>query len=164
MKLIDKVHFVVGAPIANINTAWDNTTYALGDYVNMANYSHLTIVLIGGASAGGTGAITVKQATDATGTSAKNVTVANRYLQTGTSSASDTWVKTTVTSNTWTHPATANLCNIVEIDAASLDKDNGFTWVAINITSAGGTTNMCALYILSDPRQISAETAPTAIA
>lgn len=161
-KLIDKVKFVVGAPPVDIATAWDNTTYALGDYVNMEHYGHLTIVLLGGASAGGTGAVTVKEATDASGTSADTLNVDNRYLQTGTSAASDTWVKTAVTADTWTHPATAKLSNIIEIDAADLSA--GHNWVAVNITAAGGTTLMSALYILSEPRYISAEDAPTAIA
>lgn len=162
-KLIESVKFVVGFPPCDINTAMDNTTYVKGDYINMADWGHLTVVLLGGASAGGTGSVTVKCATDAAGTSADTMTtVKYRYLQTGTSAASDTWVKTSVTAGTWDHPATANLANVIEIDGSELP--TGHNWVAINIDSAGGTTLMSCLYILSEPRYISAETAPTAIA
>lgn len=166
MKLIDKCHFVIGAPCANINTAWDNSTYALGDYVHMGKYNHLTIVLIGGAASGAASAITIKQATSAAGGSAKNVTVASMYACTSTSAASDTWTKTTVTSNTWTPTTTtANLHYIVELDAADLDIANSFEWVAVNVAGSGGGTNyFSCLYILSDPKIVSAETAPTAIA
>lgn len=163
MKLIDQVKFVVGFPPCDINTAQDNSTYLKGDYVHMKYYDHLTIVLLAGASAGGTGSVNVYQATDAAGGSAKTVGVDYRYLCTATNAASDTWVKTTVTSDTWDHPATANLYNVIEVDSTQLDIEGGFEWVAINIDSAGGTTYGAALYILSGPRYISAETAPTAL-
>jgi hypothetical protein len=161
-KLIEKCKFVVGFPPVDINTAMDNTTYTKGDYVNMKNWGHLTIVLIGGVSAGGTGSVTVKCATSVAGGSVDSLTTVKwRYLNTNTSTASDTWTKTAVTAYTWDHPATANLSNVIEIDADELPTDHNF--VAINIDSAGGTTLMSCLYILSEPRYISAETAPTAI-
>lgn len=164
MKLIDQAHFVVAFPPKDIATAIDNSTYVLGDYVRMRYYDHLTIVLLGGASAGAAGAVTVKQATDATGAGEKNVTIAHRYLQTGTSTASDTWVETDVTASTWTHPATANLANIIEIDSTALDIEGGFEYVAVKIAAAGGTTLMSGLYILTGPRYISTADKPTAIA
>ncbi len=162
-KLIDNVHFVVGAyPVSIQSTGFDNTTWVLGEAINVRDYGHVTMVLLGGAFAG-TSAITVKQATTAAGisVSADNVTIEHRYLCTGTT-ASDTWVETDVSTNTWTWPATANLANVVEFDTASLN--DGHDWVAINAVAAGvGASILGVLYILSEPRYISAATAPTAI-
>lgn len=164
-RFIDTHHVVIGAVPACPNTAWDNTTYALGDYIHMGKYNHLTIIILTGAMSGATGAVTVKQATSAAGGSAKNVTITERFLCTATAAASDTWTSTAVTSNTWTMPATANLANIVEVDARSLDIANSFEWVAVNITASGDAADRAAcLYILSEPRYVRAETKPTAIA
>lgn len=158
MKLIDRVKFAIGAPCANINTAWDNTTYALGDYVHMIYHNQLTIVLVGGAASGAASAVTVKQATTAAGGSAKNVTLDYVWVNTATSAASDTWTRTAVTSNTFTPTTTtANLSYILEIHVSQLDLANSFEFVAINIAGGGGGTNYYScLYILSDPRYVSA--------
>lgn len=163
-KLIDQVHFAVGAyPVSIQNTGLDQSSYALGEVVNVGKYGHVTIVLIGGAFAG-TSAITVRSATSAAGVSVSSdkVTIAHRYLCTGITAGSDTWVETDVSSSTWTWPATANLANVIEFDTASLEA--GHEWVAVNAVAAGvGASLIAALYILSEPRYISAETAPTAL-
>ncbi len=163
-KLIDQVHFVVGAPPSDIATAWGNSTYLLGNAVNVENYGHVTIVMLQGTSAGATAAVSVRQAATAAGVvvGAAIVPIDYRYLLTQTSAESDTWVKTAVTSNTWTIPATAQLSNIVEFDTAILT--SGLNWIGINVTAAGGGGLASCLYILSQPRYISAEDAPTAIA
>ncbi len=165
-RFLDTHKVVIGAPCANINTAWDNSTYALGDYVHMGKYNHLTIILVGGAASGAASAVTVKQATDASGTSAKNCTVTEMFLNTATSTASDTWTATTVSSNTFTPTTTtANLSYIIEIDSRDLDLANNFEWVAINIAGGGGGTNYFAcVYILSEGRYKIVESSPTAIA
>lgn len=162
MKQIDLNKFVVGFPSVDIATAIDNTTYLLGNAVNVALFGHVTIVLIGGASAGGTGAVTIKQAaTDALSVASDNVPISYRYVCTQTSAQSDTWVKTAVTSNTWTHPATAQIHNIVEFDTAALNADH--KWIGVNIVAAGGTTLMSCLYILSNPRYAQAEDTLTSL-
>ncbi len=164
-RFIGKHKLVIGAPCADISTAWDNTTYALGDYVHMEHYNHLTIVLIGGAAAGAASAITVKQATSAAGGSAKNVTFTEMFANVATSSASDTWTSTAVTSNTFTPTTTtANLSYVIEIDSRDLDLANNFEWVAINVAGGGGTNYFACLYILSEGRFLARSGMPTAIA
>lgn len=71
-------------------------------------------------------------------------------------------MKTAVTANTWTIPATAQLSNIIEFETAVLTA--GLNWIGINVTAAGAGGLASCLYILSQPRYISAEDAPTAIA
>ena len=163
-KLIDQVHFAVGFPPYDIATAIDNSTYLKGNAVNVKNYNHVTIVILQGTSAGATAAVSVRQAATAAGVvvGAAIVPIDYRYLLTQTSAESDTWVKTTVTANTWTIPATAQLSNVVEFDTAVLTA--GLNWIGVNITAAGGGGLASCLYILSEPRYISAEDSPTAIA
>lgn len=164
MKQIDLVKFVVGAPPIDVAVALDNTTYLLGNAVNVANYGHVTIVLLGGVFAGGANAaaVTIKQAeTDALSVSSDNVPISYRYLNTQTSSQSDTWVKTAVTNNTWTWPAISNLANIVEFDTAVLNEDH--KWVGVNVVAAGAGALMSALYILSNPRYAQAEDTQSAL-
>jgi hypothetical protein len=159
MKLIDTVKPFVGAwPVSIQTTGFDNTTYLLGDSVNVENYGHVTIILIGGAFGGASGAVTIKQsAADDISVSSDNVPISYRYLCTATSAASATWTKTAITSNTWTWPATNYLANIVEFDTAVLNADHNF--VAVNVVAAGtGSSLLTVLYLLSEPRYITAET------
>jgi len=172
MKLLDSCKFVVGTfPATAANTTWNNQTYLLGNAVNMENYGHLTVVLIGGPDPGPMGLTTlINAATDAAcviagiaaGTS-WYVDPSYYYVNTCTSAESDTWTKTAVAtagSTIITAPFTvANENYIIELDAAALTHG---PWVAVN--SVQGTAGIfAALYILSQPRYISAETAPTAI-
>lgn len=163
-RFIGKHKVVIGFPPYDVATAADNSTYAKGEYINMADYNHATVIILGGASAGGTGAVNIYQATNASGGSAKIISAfTERFLNTSTSTASDTWVSTAVTASTWTHPATANISNIVEIDARDLDGANGFSWIAVNVAAAGGTTLMACIYILSEGRFLMREKSPSAI-
>lgn len=156
---------VIGAPCSDIATAWDNTTYALGDYVHLGKYSHLTIVLIGGAAAGAASAFTVKQATSFAGAGAKNVTFTEMFANVATSSASDTWTSTAVTSNTFTPTTTtAKLSYVIEIDSRDLDIAGGFEFVGANFAGGGGINYFACLYILSEGRFLTRSGMPTAIA
>lgn len=164
MKLLDQMKFVVGAPPFDVATALDNTTYLLGNAVNVKLYNHVTIVMIGGVFAGGANAcaVTIKQAeTDAISVASDNVPISYRYLCTATSAQSDTWVKTAVTSNTWTWAALNHLANIVEFDTAVLNEDHD--WIAVNTVAAGASALMSVLYILSNPRYAQAEDTPTSL-
>ncbi len=165
-RFLDTHKVVVAFPPACPNTAAiDGSTYLLGDRVHMGKYNHLTAMIFGGAMDGASGVVTVKQSSDFAGTGAKNVTITERFLCTATSAASDTWVSTAVSSNTWTYPATNYLHNIVEVDARDLDLANGFEYVGVQVEASGNANDrMCIVYILSENRYALAESSPTAIA
>jgi hypothetical protein len=133
-----------------------------GDYVSMKGYQHLTIIIMQGAWAGGTPAVTLKQATDVAGTGEKALSFSNYWA--GTALTDDLYAKTSVSSDTYNLAATANTVNVIEIDASDLDVDNSFDCVRLGIASPGANADLIAvLGILSNPRYPQADT-PTAIA
>lgn len=129
-----------------------NTTGAAvaGTYVNMAGYEHLTIVIAQGAWAGGTPAVTLLQAQDVSATGEKALGFSKYFSG---SLTNDTLVSNTVSGNTYNLSATANSLNVIEVDASSLDVDNGFKAVKLAIASPGSNNDLiCCLGILSNAR------------
>lgn len=118
-------------------------------YVSLKNYQWLTIYIITGAWAGGTAAVTLKQAQAIAGTGAKAL---NFDTQWNDVAASGTLVKTAVVSNTF-NLGTALKLYVIEVDAASLDINNGFDCVTLAVASPGANADFYGvLYQLSDAR------------
>jgi len=120
------------------------------DYVSVKDYARATIILLvdNGTTVTGS-AITVKQATAVAGTGEKAVEFDWVYVNTDTG-ASDTLVKTAVTSDTFTTDTTnaKNLLYVIEIDvAAQLDIDNSFDCLRVG-TGNGANMVLAALYVL----------------
>lgn len=171
-KLIDQVKFVVATQIyVPTTTTWNNQNYLLGNAINVESYRHVTIFILGGIAAVATGSVTVIcAATDAAcivggiagGTSAY-VNPGHYYLNSQTSAQSDTWTKTDVASTTSiiaALAATAHQNYIIEIETAKMTLG---PWLAVNVVAGAGNDCYAAIYMLSQPRYISAEDAPTAI-
>lgn len=122
-----------------------------GDYYSLKAYNHITFIIAQGAWAGGTPAVTLKQATDVAGTGEKALSFSYRWTQvalTGTG-----YTKTAVTSDTFNLPATANTINVLEVEASDLDTNNGFDCVRVAIASPGASADLiCVVAILSQPR------------
>jgi hypothetical protein len=130
-----------------------NTTGAAvtGAYVSMKDFSHLTIIIQQGAWAGGTPAVTLKQATAIAGTSAKALSFVNRWTKVALSGT--TFVKTAVTGDTFNLPNVANTVNVIEIDAEMLDASNDFDCVGVDIASPGANADLVSVtYLLSGAR------------
>lgn len=146
MRLIENAKVVVGAvPVDTTGAA------VTGDYVSLKGYSHLTIVIMQGAWAGGTPAVTLLQATDVAATGAKTLGF-TKYWE-GTALTDDNYAAVAVTGNTYNLTAAANKVNIIEIDASDLDIDNGFDCVRVGIASPGSNADLIAvLYILTGTR------------
>lgn len=162
MKLIDSVKFAVATQVQDGVTTSNNVNYLFGNAINVESYSHLTVVILNGTPGGAAGAVTLRQAATLATVlvGATIVPMSYVYINTQTSAESDTWVKTAVTSNTFTIPATAYLNYIIEIDTAVLT----YPYVGLNILASGGGGYLAALYILSQARYISAEDAPSVLA
>lgn len=155
-RFLENNKVVIGAvPIDTTGAA------VTGDYVSLKGYSHMTVIIVQGAWAGGTPAVTLKQATDVSGTGEKALSF-TKYFN-GTALTDDTYASNTVSSDTYNLAATANTVNIIEIDANSLDVDNSFDCVRVGIASPGSNADLiCVVYILSGTRYPGADT-PTAI-
>lgn len=114
-----------------------------GDYISLKYHRKLAIVLMSGAWAGGTAAVTLTQATDATGGTSASLAFAYQYVATGLTS--DTLVKTAVTSNTFNISA-ANKIHVIEVLASDLTA--GYTHVRCEVASPGSNADLLAmLYI-----------------
>lgn len=133
-------------------------TSTLGDttYVCLKGYSKLQIIISIADGTTVTGStITLKQATAVAGTGEKALAF-TRMLANVDYASSKTMVETAVTSNTFTTQTTNSLDSvyIIEVDAASLDVDNGFDCVRVDGTGHAATASrgVCVIYNLYGAR------------
>lgn len=120
-------------------------------YVSLKNYQHITIYIQTGAWAGGTAAVTLKQATAVAGTATK--ALAFSFIWTKTS-ATDLPTKVAVVSNTF-NIDTANKLYIIEVDGSTLDVAGGFDCIACSTATPGSNSDFFSmLYELDDARQL----------
>ena len=113
----------------------------VGDYVSLKNYSECVITLQQGAWAGGTPAVTLTQSQDVAATGEKALSFDTRWTKVGLAT-SGTFVKTTVTSDTFNLPAVANTINKIFVRAAELDTDNGFDVLCVKVASPGANADL----------------------
>lgn len=124
-----------------------------GDYVSLKNYSHLTVIITQGAWAGGTPAVTMKQATDVANSGSDEKALEIDYYWTQTGLTGTGYTKTAITSDTFNLPATANTVTVLEIDDTDLDLENGFDCVRLGVASPGANADLIsAVYILTGAR------------
>jgi hypothetical protein len=154
MRLSENGQFVQAIVPINLATGANN-----GDWVSMANYNHLSIVVSTGVGASGEDiTLTVNQATDNAGTSSKALTFTDIYEKEGSTALSAVGTATKQTqSAAQTYNSTSGGENeqliVVEIDADDLDADGGFDFVQLTIADVGSTSQIgSAIYYLSEPR------------
>ena len=140
----------------DLSTAANN-----GDWVSLKDYQRCVCVLFKGiGTAGQDPVFTLKQATDVSGTSAKDLTFTTIYEKVGATalSAVTAWTKTTQSAATsFTDAASAENEAIiaVEIDAAMLDVENGFDCIQLSIPDVGANAQIgCGLYLLGGARTV----------
>lgn len=122
-----------------------------GDYYSLKDFQGIVFVIFQGAWAGGTPAVTLKQATAVAGTGAKALSFAEKYSKVGLTGTVN--VLGTVTSDTFNLTATANRIEMIEVSAADLDRANGFDCVGLDIASPGANADLvCVAAILYGPR------------
>lgn len=145
-RLIDNYGIEVAAvPVDTTGAA------VTGDYYSLKNYNHVTFIILQGAWAGGTPAVTLKQATAVAGTGEKALSFTKYWTKTGITGT--TYTETTVASDTFNLPATANTITVIEVDAASLDVSGGFDCVRVGVASPGSNADLIAVVaILGGPR------------
>lgn len=124
----------------------------VGDWICLASYAHVTIILIQGAWAAGTPAVTLSQAIDVTGAAPKALSFDKRWSKVGLGAGSQ-FAMAAVVNDTFNLPNTANTITVLEIDGDDLDVDGGYDCLALNVASPGANADLLtALYVLSGAR------------
>lgn len=152
MKFLQKFNIASAFVPVDMSTAANN-----GDWVSLAKYGLVVIVLFKGAGTAGQDPIfTLRQATDNAGTGAKALNFEEVYSKVGTLTALGEFTRTTqAAANTYTDAASAEAEAIiaVEIRAAQLDVANGFTHLQLQIPDVGAAAQIGgAFYILGEAR------------
>lgn len=122
-----------------------NTTGAAstGDYYSLKDCQGVVFVIVQGAWAGGTAAVTLKQAQAVAGTNAKALSMTEYYSKVALTGTVN--VLTAVVADTFDLAATANRITMVEVSAADLDRANGFDCVGIDVASPGANADLIAV-------------------
>lgn len=128
-----------------------------GDWVSLKNFGRCSIVLFKAAgTAGDDPILTVRQATDVSGTSAKALNFTRVDSKVGTLTGVGSFTANSQTAaNTYTDTVSAEAQGIFVIDITSdmLDVSNGFDCVQFQVPDIGSNAQLgCAFYILSEPR------------
>lgn len=130
-------------------------------YASMKLYDRLMILIQTGAWAAGTAAVTLKQATDVSGTGTK--ALAFSWVWINTAAAPDTFTKTAVVSNTF-NLDTPNLLYAIEVVASDLDVSNNFDCVGVNIATPGSNNDLYGTIYLGTPSRYPQPALPSMIA
>ncbi len=161
MKLIETAQITAGFVPLDLQTQRD------GDWVGLQNYNHLSVIFFKGTGTDGDDPIlTLQQAKDNSGTSAKALNFTEIWRKQGSDVQTVAqFTKTTQSAaNTYTNTDGHEQCiYVLEIDADMLDIDNGFKYVRVTLNDTGTNAQLgCILYILNEPR-FSEATPPTAL-
>jgi len=128
-----------------------------GDWVALENFNQLSIVFFKAAgTAGDDPTLTIQQATDNAGTSAKALNFTTVYVKQGTLASVANFTKVTQSSgNTYTatDAAEEQAIWIVEISADDLDVSGGFTHAQGSVGDVGSNAQLgCGMYLATQPR------------
>lgn len=162
-KFLQTANIVAAFVPVDMQTAANN-----GDWVGLKHFARCVAVLFKAAgTASDDPVFTLLQAKDASGTDSKALNFTTIYKKVGTQTGIANFTRTTQSaSNTHTDTVSAEAQGLfaVEVDASSLDVDNGFTHIQLSIPDTGTNAQLgCAFYIMLDPRS-AGDTLPSAIA
>lgn len=164
MQLIDEIQIVPGfLPVDMSGGAND------GDWVSLKNYDRCTIIFIADSgTAGDDPVLSLQQATDVSGTDAKDLEVIDTvFVKQGASLAAiGAFTKETQTAAaSYTDDTSAEVEKVwvVEVQAPELDVANDFDCLRARVADVGGNAQLGTLiYVLSHPRH-AADPMPSAI-
>ena len=159
--------FLQHATIESAFVPVDMSTAAnAGDWVGLGNYERVVAVLFAAAGTGGDDpAFKLQQATDASGTGAKDLEFTTIHEKVGTLTDVTAWTrKRQAAAPSYVNAASAESQKLiaVEVQADELDVDGGFTHIQLSVAEVGDNGQIgCGFYILLEPRypQASVESA-----
>lgn len=117
-----------------------------GVWVSLKHYRRLAIILVTGAWAGGTSAVTLEQCTAAGDANSDAKALAfTQYLKAYDTddTPDDAGAVVTVSSNTYTIGDNANV-QVIEVRAEDLDINNGFSFVRVRTATPGANADLIA--------------------
>lgn len=129
-----------------------------GDWVSLKNFARCTVLVIKAAGvAGDDPVITLKQASDVSGTGAKALNFTRVDSKVGVQTGIGAWTANTqAAGNTYTDTVSAEAQGIFAIDVKSddLDVTNGFDCLQLSVpdTGSAGAQLLTAIYILRGAR------------
>ncbi len=136
-----------------------NTAAITGARISMGNFNKVCVVLDMGGSAGATVEMTLKQHTAASGGSSKVLsTLKPHFVKAG---AADVFTKVepnaarSLVDLTSVFAATNGIA-MIEIDAAELDVNGGYTFFSVDIADSGAAKIGSCQYHLLEPRKLPA--------
>ena len=152
MNLLDRLQIVSGVVPVNLATGAND-----GDWVSLKNFNHLVVIVHKGAGANGEPpTLTMEQAKDVSGTSAKALTFTKANVKNGadlTAIGQFTEVTQAAAGTYALAAGDTQAVIVVEFDAQDLDVANGFDCVRARIADVGSTSQIgMILYLLSEPR------------
>lgn len=152
-SLIDSLQLAAGVVPVNLATGAND-----GDWVSMKGYRRLVVIVFKGAGAAAEDpTLTMEQAKDVAGTSAKALTFTTIYTKEG----ADLFTIGLFTKVTQAAAATYTNASLgdnqaliwLEFTGEDLDGANGFDCVRARIADVGNTSQVgCILYLLGQPR------------
>lgn len=140
-----RAHQIVQCSVPKDHTGAAATT----EYVSLKEWRHCTFVIITGAWAGGTAAVTLNEATTVAAGGAQALAF-NHMWTNDAAATSPLLVDTAVASDTF-NVDTANSTYVIEVDGAEMTE--GYDCLNCAIASPGANADLYALFaILSEPR------------
>jgi hypothetical protein len=152
--MLEQMQIASGFVPVNLATAANNS-----DWVNLKSYTRLLILFFKGAAASGTEdpTVTVLQATDVAGTGSKALNISRSWTKTDADLTTiGQFTAGAPSTNTLTVASSAQKSALwlIEVLAADLDKNSGFSCVQANVADVGSVSQLgCLLYVLGEPRQ-----------
>ena len=131
-----------------------NDGVVTGDWVNMALYNHVALMLTH-ADVAAVVTYTIEQADSASGGNNKALDFTVYYDKEGTVdlTAVGTWTRNTrAATNTIATTSGSEAMVVVEFDAADLDADAGFTFVQCSVSDPGAACPGSGVWHLMEPR------------
>ena len=152
--MLDQMQIAAGFVPVNLAAGANNS-----DWVNLESYARLLIVFYKAAAGSGTEdpTVTVLQATDVSGTGSKALNISRSWTKTDADLTTiGQFTAGAPSTNTLTVASSAQKAAIwvIEVDAADLDRTNGFSCVRANVADVGTVEQLgCLIYVLGQPRQ-----------
>lgn len=142
ITIAEECHIVNALPPLDIDTAAQTT-----DWLHLKNHSHVTFIIQMGVT-GATCAVTVEEASDASGTN--NTAIAFAYYKEETANGDTLAARATATSSGITTSGNNGIMYVIEIDASQLSDTK--PWVAVQFADPGAATFASCVAILSGSR------------
>ena len=142
ITIAEECHIVNALPPLDIDVSAQTT-----DWLHLKNHSHVTFIIQMGVT-GATCAITVEEASDASGTG--NTAIAFNYYAEETAAGDTLTARTAATASGITSSGNNSIMYVIEIDASQLS--DGKPWVAVQFADPGAATFASCVAILSGSR------------